>query len=718
MREQLSWYVRRLQAMSPREIAERARRTLGHRVDAVTFHVLPAVWRSRWQPSASTLFATEPRSVPVGFLTAERASELETRIPAEAAALIARADEILDGRFRFFGYPEVRVTEQVPADVDPFTGRAWPERHGKLLDYRHRAVGDPKWIWELNRCQELPVLVAAWLLSGRATYGETAARRLLSWIAAHSPGRGIAWSGGFEAGIRGISLAVTYDALRGSGFLTADEQARVARSLWQHARFIERDPSTGSSANNHRVGELVGLVVIGSLAPELEGAASWVESGVDALAREAEGQIRSDGTGVEQAFSYHVFVVDLLLVAIASLECAGHAAPPEIASALERSGDALWAQLGTGEPAPTYGDTDDGRAIVLDGHGLRDPRGAASAIAARFAHARSARTAGQLDATAFWLFGAQGADTFAHVDESPEPGSLVLPDGGLTILRAGRLRAILDHGPHGHLSIAAHAHADALAIGVSLGEDELVVDPGVGSYFARPAQRDAFRGTGFHATVLVDDTNSSEPGGPFLWTTRAESRLLAADVHDGLVVAEHQGYRRLPDPVTHRRAVVLLADAVLVVDRLEAEHAHTHSQRWPLHPDLDLAELHAKHVVARGRDDVGFVLAVAASSPVGLTVTRGERDPWSGWWSGRLESVSPAWMIAADVEAVGSVEIAALVVPFQSESPPDIGLELGERNEATTVRVRTPAGEETLDLELASNAVRVRRDAMQAVAAR
>jgi uncharacterized heparinase superfamily protein len=702
--------------MSPQEVAARARASVAHRVDDAMYRARPSMWSSRWEPSPHELLTGPVSDAPHGFLTAERAVLVRDRLPGEADALTARADEVVAGRFRFFGYPEVRVADGGTPDVDPFSGRAWPERHGKLVDYRHRAVGDPKWIWELNRCQELPLLVGASLLTGRAGYSEIAARRLLAWISSHPPGRGIAWTSGFEAGVRSISLALTYDALRGSNVLDSAEHEVVARSLWQHARFIQGDLSRGSSANNHLVGELAGLAVMGCLAPELEGSERWLAEAVDALQVEAHRQIRPDGTGVEQAFTYHVFVVELLLVVTAALDSVGHSVPDPIAAGLERSGDALWAQLGPGEPAPTYGDTDDGRALVLDGRELRDARGVAASIAARFGHGRAASVAGELDATALWLFGARGAAAFARLAPSPDAGSVVLPDGGLTILRSGRMRATVDHGPHGHLSIAAHAHADALCLDVSVGEEGLVVDPGVGSYFARPAVRDAFRGTAFHATVVVDGRDSSVAGGPFLWTTQAASRQLAVDVDGGLVVVEHDGYRRLDDPVLHRRAVVVLDEAVLVVDTLLAGGRHSYAQRWPLHPELDLDERENDRVVAR-RAGVGLVLAVTASAPMTLTAARGERDPWNGWWSPRLESVIPAWSVAAELAATGRVEIAALVVPFHTEAAPDVGLELLAGGDRTRVVVRTPAGEHGIALDLASDPVDVQRVA-PALAAR
>jgi uncharacterized heparinase superfamily protein len=709
MSEQLGWYWRRVRAMSPSEVAGRSRRSLVNVGDAASFHVGRPVWRARWEPDIDRLLARDPLSAPVGILTPERAAGLRARFPSEADGLLDRAAAVLERRARFFGYPEVVLAPE-PYDTDPFTGRRWPNRQAKRIDYRRDDVGDPKWIWELNRCQSLPLLAAAWLVSGDRRYAQAASDRLESWVDAHPPGRGIAWSSGFEAGIRAISLATTVDALRGSEFLDADRLAKVLVSLWQHARWIERDPTLGSSANNHRIGELVGLLVIGAMAPELRAASRWLDDALESLDQEVERQILADGTSVEQAFSYHVFVLDLLLVAVAALDSAGRSLPPGLTAGLERSGHALWAQLGEDEPAPTYGDTDDGRALVVDDRDLRDPRGVAAGIAARLSHAKAARVAGRLDPTAWWLFGAEGADRFAQVQPAPEPGSVTLPDCGLTILRSGRRRAMIDHGPHGYLSLAAHAHADALRLDMSLGGEQLVVDPGVGSYFARPRLREAFRGTGFHATVLVDGTDSSQPGGPFLWTQHAATRTLFADADAGVVIAEHDGYESLEDPVSHRRTVLALGEgeSIVVIDRLEARGAHHYSQRWPLHPALDLDERTIDTVVARG-EKAGLLFAVASSRPFLLNAVRGQADPPAGWWSARLESAIPSWLLTVDLRAFGSVEVATLLVPFESDSAPQasIGLDVTASGTVVELSGADPGG--TIELDLASAVPKIRR---------
>jgi hypothetical protein len=71
--------------------------------------------------------------------------------------------------------------------------------------------------------------------------------------------------------------------------------------------------------------------------------------------------------------------------------------------------------------------------------------------------------------------------------------------------------------------------------------------------------------------------------------------------------------------------------------------------------------------------------------------------------------VAPTWHVAVDVDAVGAVEIAALLVPFESELAPDGRLQLEDGDSWTRVEVLTSDREERIELDLRSPAVELRR---------
>jgi hypothetical protein len=267
------------------------------------------------------------------------------------------------------------------------------------------------------------------------------------------------------------------------------------------------------------------------------------------------------------------------------------------------------------------------------------------------------------------MFGSRGVDRFRGVTAAEEPGSVLLANAGLAVLRRARTRVTFDAGPLGYLSIAAHGHADALAVTLSVDGANLVVDPGSGTYFGRArATRDAFRGTGFHATVLVDETDQSSPGGPFLWSTHARSGFHRIALPQALAIAEHDGYLRGPAGVRHVRAVRLLETGdVLVYDRVEGSGEHAVSIRWPLSPSLHAEAASATEVRACSRAGLGLLLQVVSTVPGSMSVAYGSKEPLEGWASPRLDQLVPAPLIKWDASFGGRLDAATLLVPIRIE---------------------------------------------------
>ncbi|MDF2977059.1 MAG: hypothetical protein K0S40_1787 [Actinomycetospora sp.] len=667
--------------MSPQEVAHRASTAGATVLRRVTGDAEPDDARLLGRPAAGPAdWAALREDVRRGtgrpvLLDRASAAAVAAEHPAAAKDLVAAADRVLEHRFTFFAHPEARYEGPIDWWSDPLAGYRWPDRPAHEINHR-AGHGDPKWIWELNRLQHLPWLAQAWLLTGDPRYGAEALDQLDSWIAANPPGRGIAWRGAFEVGVRAISVTVALQSLAEHPDLTPDRLRRVVRMLAAGARRCWRDRSRHSSANNHLIGELAGLAAVAIALPELAAARRWEADALAALAVEADRQILPDGVGAEQAVGYQVFTAELLaVVALLRRLRPGHEPTPEdgvLVAAVERSATHLADLVGTEDPTPRTGDDDEGFAVRLDPAPVRGVR-EHLALVGVLTGLPAARACGRTDLAAAWVAARLG-DPAPTATAAWEPGSVYAPDGGLVVLRDRRRRVTVDVGPLGYLSIAAHGHADALAVGLAVEGAELVGDPGTGSYFAHPDWRAAHRSTRAHATVAVDDADQSVTGGAFLWTEHASTRVHAVDLAAGRVDAEHDGYGRLEGPVTHRRVVEAPPgdDAVLVVDVLTAEGG-THRARttWPLHPDLapDPADGGPAVLVRRG-DELVLALAGAATVPLVPWRLRGG-DPGAGelgWWSERLEARRPCWLVGAELDvAPGTPAVVATVLSTASD---------------------------------------------------
>ena len=92
-------------------------------------------------------------------------------------------------------------------------------------------------------------------------------------------------------------------------------------------------------------------------------------------------------------------------------------------------------------------------------------------------------------------------------------------DAGLTFLRSSpadgeEIWCRCDAGPHGFLSIAAHAHADALAVEVRYNGVDVLADPGTYCYHGEPRWRSYFRSTLAHNTIEVGGQRPVDFGRP------------------------------------------------------------------------------------------------------------------------------------------------------------------------------------------------------------
>lgn len=646
--DKAAWYRRRLRTMQAGEVIWRSRRAsqalIPNRQVGPADELLPD---RDWEQVFASFRTAGDRPV---LLDRTRARDIAATHPEHVEGLLRSADAAVALSFQFFGYPTVTLTQPVDWSHDPIAGFRWPDVPSSRINHR-TAGADVKWIWELNRLQQLPVLAEAWLFTGDPRYSAAALDQLDSWVAQNPPGLGIAWRGSFEIGLRAVSIALAIQGLRDAPQLSLDRFRRFAGVLAESAHLCWQDRSLFSSANNHLIGEMAGLATVAMLLPELRRAADWERLAVDTLSAEASKQILADGCGAEQSVAYQMFTAELINLVSTLLAQRDGQPPAPLSDAVARSSAFLSRLVGRSDPDPRYGDDDEGFALRLGDEQRRTVR----------THLGIVSATGEDSLDAAW-FRATGAPT-APVPE--HDSSFVAADGGLVVLRSGQRRITMDIGPLGYLAIAAHGHADALSVTLSCSGAEVVSDPGAGSYYGHPHWRTVLRGTAAHPTVCVDDHDQSVIGGPFLWSRHARVTARRIDLEAGVVEGEHDGYSRLPGAVIHRRWLVAppVERSVLVVDLITGGGQHCCVQNWPLHPGLTVDPIAGGHRLSRHGEAVHQIL-YAATAALNIGEVRGDEDNDLGWWSDRLESRRPAWWVSSRCQAPLPIVMATLLSPL------------------------------------------------------
>ncbi|MFE0250825.1 alginate lyase family protein [Streptomyces sp. NPDC059010] len=629
------WYLRRLSRMGPREIGGRVGDTVRRRL-----------WRSARPDCPGVTGARFTAVLPAGTVAA---------VPPDAAKrLIAEADRLMAGHAEYFG-----VDRDDLADpdwwYDPKTGRRAPWGYAFDVPYRSEdAVGDIKQIWELSRHQYLTVLAAAYAVTGDERYAERVAEHLRSWWAANAPLRGVHWTSGIELGIRLLSWVWIRRLLDGwPGAAGLFEGNPVAlNQIWHHQRWLAAFPSRGSSANNHIIAEAAGQFAAACAFDWFPSSARWRADALRSLERHLRGNTFGSGLNRELATEYHGLVLELGLAALAEADAADVPVPATVRLVLLRMTDALAAVVDNRLRPPRQGDSDDGHGLIVDGTGTD-----------RWASLLATGDAvfGRLD----WWPVVTGTDVrtpllaalirpYAKKGTAPamarpasRPGHFA--DAGLTILRGPeKVWCRCDGGPHGFLSIAAHAHADALSVEVRHDGVDVLADPGTYCYHGQPEWRQYFRSTLGHNTLQLDGVDQSVSGGPFLWTRHARSRVLVAGTGgtadasgEGVArwVAEHDGYQGS----VHRRRVELTAESqeLRVVDEVRGPRRAVRLA-FHLGPAITADLVDNRAVLTWTRDGEDRSAALDLPEQLSWRAHRGESNPPLGWYSPGFGRKEPA----------------------------------------------------------------------------
>jgi len=484
-------------------------------------------------------------------------------------------------------------------DLDPIGHgvRYDPGTPGTRID--HFVDGaDVKAAWEIGRLQQLWRFGQARWLAGTATERSAWARAYMATIRqfrADCPaGMGVQWSCAMEVSSRAFHAALAFAYVQDDPAVDAAFSAELAEMLDEHCAYVEEHlEDTGAVRTNHYAADLVGLVVVGSLFPELPRARIWRDVFGRKLWEEIPRQVRGDGTHFESSTGYQRLTAELFLGAVLAARAAGTPAPREVELAVAGLFRSIGHLLKPSGRIPQIGDLDSCRGLPLMPRGALDCGYLPALGAAALVDPALKLPGAPCPVEVAWLLGAPGVERFDLLPARGHAGSSLLPDANVAVLRRGGGYLCLTAGPNGQGGCGGHAHNDKNSVELSFGEVDLVLDRGTFVYARDPRERDRRRGTAAHSTVQVDGTEQNRiiPGRLFALPDTSRARIRWMDRPNGHEMAsgEHLGYQRLPRGVVHRRLAALGEGFAAFQDDLFGDGAHVLEARWFI-PHTDVSE--------------------------------------------------------------------------------------------------------------------------------
>ena len=653
-------YVRRAAQMTGDEMLDRGRQAAAKRIDLARYLVGHDFSSDRIREGAhSGRFFFNPELVDALF------GVMKVEISGRGEEIVREANQVLQHKFDLLGFEKLDYNDS-SGQVDWHWDAVHNKRAPRRVFYRIQFLnfdecGDSKVIWELNRHQHFVTLAKAFRLTRDRRYLNEILQQKAQWDRENPYPIGINWASSLEVAFRSLSWLWTC-YLVGAANGPNDLRAQWLGEFELHGRHIERYLSRFFSPNTHLLGEGVALFFLGTLCPELARAERWRELGWRITLLEAERQVRDDGFHFEQSTHYHVYALDFFLHTAILARINGVCVPPSLDTTIQKMLGAL-VLLGRFGAPTQLGDDDGGRLFDARRNRSEHMVDPLSTGAVLYERSDFKSVSPSLREETIWLLGEEGVRKWKQLSMvSASNRSSALPNSGLYFLRSEKAQLIVDAGPLG-VHGGGHGHADALSVTLQCNGESILIDAGTLEYAGK--YRHLYRSTAMHNTLQVNGMSQSKPTDLFSWGRLANCNVETWTRTRGLdlLVASHDGYCSLKNPVVHRRWVVSLkSGAYIVRDMVEGAGVHTVEIYWHLAPHIEHL---AGDVFQSKISGAAFVLRAAQSNKFARSFERKDCSPVYGT---RARTTEVKFIATVELP----IELAVLLIASEG-SPPDSG---------------------------------------------
>ena len=442
-----------------------------------------------------------------------------------------------------------------------------------LKDYKHDIVspfcyygnvnrqdfnkfGDAKYISEPSRFYFLPFLALKSANSNDKNYIHAVFSHLKDWSNQNPYLNTIHWTNGIEVGIRSINIIYTHQVLDFFDLLTNELDSLIKELIQYHYHFLKRHLSLYSSANNHLVAELTGLVAISAYFKNDEmrkDTRKWTNM----LYTQIKKQVNCDGVNMELSTHYHAEVTDHFFNALVFLKKGGENIPTEIEKHFIKMFDFL-DHVDYNNVKTIYGDNDEGY-LIYPYFNTSFCIYKSLLNSAQHEYNRASTKKSNFDFRNYLMLG----EAYLNNDYVCQEKSLddtIFEKSGYAFLydHNQKAKVSFDFGKIGDDISAAHGHSDILHFTLDVNGEPILVDSGTYQYHIKHSKwRNYFRGITAHNTVSINNKDHAIKATRMSWFEKPETKLIHYNLSktQSFLVAETDAFKK--ENINHQRKLLL-----------------------------------------------------------------------------------------------------------------------------------------------------------------
>lgn len=593
----------------------------------------------------------------LGFRDQRTGKTFQRHFSNAANEPVAAANRICDDHcWPLLGFGEKSFGDQIEWRRDPISGFVSPLTYHRDVQLLRDDGSDARVLWELNRLGHLITLAQAYRLTRDEKFTNEFLSQVSSWTEQNPYGRGPNWHCAMEVALRAMNLLAAFELFRDSPQITEQSLRQLLALFDQHGTYIRNNLEFSYIAtSNHYFSDVIGLLWLGIMLPELSEAADWREFGYREMLAEMDKQVLPDGADFESSTGYHRYILELLLYSFLVCRLNKIDIPDHYWQKLRKMLEYVRAFLRPDGFAPLIGDSDSGQVMPMRQRAANDHAYLLPLGAVAFNDSSFKLKPVEEPEELVWLFGEEGLSQFVSLPSSTDVlQSVSFPDAGLHILRHEDLCLSFNTSHAGINGRGSHGHNDALSIEVSAGGRVFIVDPGTFVYTGDLRSRHKFRSTAYHSTVEVDgqEQNTTDINTPFVIGDEAQPKLLFWETGEQFdrVSAEHRGYQRLSNPLTHRRTITFNKSdpCWLIDDEFIGEGEHEFSIRFHFDAALEVTASEGSVIAHDRTSGVSLVIcALTLEATPELQIQSISAD-----YGHQVESTTACWNVAGRLSKV------------------------------------------------------------------